>query len=94
MSFTKKVPREESGIADPKLPVGEPSAAAAIVVDDGRASASIVSHASALRDLLTAKFVDSRPARRWSKRRTLIFILGVCGAFWIAVGWGIYLLVR
>ena len=96
VSSTKRLPREESGLADLELPVPGPSAVTpVVVVDDDLGPASVASPARALQDALTAEFADvAPPARRWSKRATLMFIIGTCGAFWVAVGWGISLLER
>lgn len=36
-----------------------------------------------------AEVFDARPDDRWSPRRTLAFIITVCGGFWMAVAFGL-----
>ena len=52
------------------------------------------SPARALQDDLSARLLSDPPDTKWSKRATLIFIVGSCGAFWSLAFWALSALIR
>ncbi len=62
-----------------------PASATVFAVDAASEVAAATSPARAMQDDLSRAF-DAKPDERWSGRRTLLFISGTCGGFWLAVG--------
>lgn len=54
----------------------------------------VPSPAKALQEALSAALSEPQPAGKWSPRATLLFIVTVCGGFWLAVGWTVWLQLR
>ncbi len=67
--------------------------AAVFAVDDASEVAPIHSPARAIQGDLARAF-DADPAERWSGRKTLLFIAGTCGGFWLFVGAAVAVLRR
>lgn len=54
------------------------------VVNDPSEAAAVGSPARAMQKRLSRAF-DADATERWSGRRTLLFIVAVCGGFWLAL---------
>jgi LPS O-antigen subunit length determinant protein (WzzB/FepE family) len=77
-------PAEEQEARQPAVPAG-PKAQVALA--DASTTATGESPARALQAHLTQRIeAPEAPDARWSPRRTLLFVLTVCGGFWLAVG--------
>ena len=62
---------------------------------DASTTAAGESPARALQARLTRQIESSdAPRAQWSPRRTLLFILAVCGGFWAAIGAAAWLLIQ
>jgi hypothetical protein len=68
---------------------GQPS----LTLADDTISISAGSPARALQDQLSEKLSAEAVAANWSKRSTLIFVVGTCSAFWGAAYWAVSSLV-
>lgn len=93
MASAKRLPQGELRFGPTAEPAPGPTNPALVSVAfdgdvDGRSPVHVMHEA------LAAEFVDHTLPRAWSKRGTLLFVAGVCGAFWAATGWGVSLLMR
>lgn len=59
----------------------------------GGSNISRHSPARALQQSLADQLEERQPGR-WSKRRTMLFVLAVCGGFWTLVGVGVAAILR
>ena len=63
------------------------------IADDSSAPAS-TSPARVLQDELSMRLSSTSPDKKWSQRRTLAFIVVVCGGFWVLAGLGLEAMLR
>lgn len=78
-------------------PAAEPHAKRAVqapvAVEDATAIAASVSPARELQEHLS-RSIDAAPGPRWSRRKTLLFVVAVCGGSWLALALGLRALIR
>lgn len=68
-----------------------PDAPQLTLADESAAPAA--SPARALQTFLESS-IGERPADAWRPRTTLLFIVGVCGGFWLGLAWLLHLALR
>jgi hypothetical protein len=78
-------------------PAAEPpikrAAQAPVAVEDTTAIAASISPARELQEHLS-RSIDGAPGPRWSRRKTLLFVVAVCGGSWLALALGLRSLIR
>lgn len=77
---------------DANLVPAAPARPAPVAVSPEDARRGVASPAVELQQLVADAFAEDEP--RWSPRRTLVFIGGTCGLFWVAVGLGVHALLN
>ena len=75
------------------LPLRREPDAPRVVLADGAEHAPRFSPARALQARLS-EATSPAEADRWSPRATMLFVLGVCGAFWAAMGGTLMVVLR
>ena len=88
-----KVRLEQAEQQDWRHATRQSDAAAQVTLADDSHVAIAESPARELQAHLSRSLGQATPAK-WSARRTLLFIVGVCGAFWLTVGLAVAGLVR
>jgi hypothetical protein len=85
MSATQKHPDFKKALSDQRDAIPTRDAASLFAVGESSDVAAVHSPARALQRRLS-NALDRDPNKRWSRRTTLLFIVTVCGGFWLALG--------
>ena len=56
--------------------------------------ATATSPARALQEELSARWAKATANEKWSKRNTVLFVVGTCGAFWALAIWAVSAVVQ
>jgi len=70
------------------------NSASVLTIAGDKSAATSTSPARVLQDELSMRLSSAPAGRKWSQRRTLAFIIVVCGGFWVLAGLGVEAMLR